>query len=347
MDKAQSPAALTPVVARIPDGTVWVSPGTLIRRGVLLVVTFGAAYALYALDLDVLPVALLILGVFQMAGIVWTMLSVINIDGEGIHFPFRGRGSMIRWREVFQIMVHDGIFNRTVSVYTAATGETKRRRIPVPRTTRLIPDPAFEPVLAEMRSRAANYSRGANAPASTGWFGGVRTVIVFIAVVIVATSIPDRPWGWAGTTARTTTPDACPVLSQFGTATQVSTNQPRASICTWSPDGARTVTLEFDRFSRSGLHSAWDAAEKSIDAASRHMTVRADSFGAMRIGTYSHAGDAYGMPGTLIVQGTTLNVLDRAGNIAITITMTGAGETDQDALKQLAAIAKAAAHAAS
>jgi hypothetical protein len=147
-------------------------------------------------------------------------------------------------------------------------------RLPAPAAPRPLPTDRFDQQVAAIAAWTAPRFGGAAGPAPDG---GRPTWMfpVVVGALVVAVTLPDRPWGWVSFSDVAALPDVCAAVeARAGAALGGATGEPSGyegittdtATCRWMVDG-RQVQVTLTRYVRSGLHSG------SSVAATRVLTV--------------------------------------------------------------------------
>jgi hypothetical protein len=312
----------------------------VVARLVLSLLLFVIAVSGWVLDIRFLPVALIVLGLFGFVSSLRCLFGRLRVSPEGIAF----RTHRIAWDEIFQFVVVVRPWSRLAEVEVATGGTPKRRRLPAPATSQLLPDPNFDRDIDRLREWVGQSDKSAAAPTRTG-FGNALSGWLLVAAAVLVPLIFDRPQEWYGGPQAATVPSACAVLTP-ALASSVGASNPSVSnvtattsVCSWDISGG-TVTVTYQRFERHGLHSGTDQA-KQQETLIRHGNTGSTGT-ANDILNRPASRSVAGVPApVLIYPGGGLQVLANRGNILINVQV-GAAKLDPTTEHTLAVVTTAA-----
>lgn len=256
----------------LPPAAVTVRPPRrrlLVRLAAGLATGAIAACGWWVAHLTWLPYALALCAYVQLLGVLRAAGGRLDLGPDGVRIRRLGITHQLAWSEVRRCEVRAGVFSRHVRLARSRFAT----RLPVPISPHLLPDPAFDSCVEQLRVQCAAY-RDAGALALTRSGRGTRRRFgLVMALVLAAVVALDQPWGWvAGGPQADSVPDPCPLVAALaaqltGPATKLAgTQQGKGNVqqryCEW--DTAPNVRLRVDvlRYGRWGLRSGtWRASQ--------------------------------------------------------------------------------------
>lgn len=328
-----------------PSASIVLRPTTSVLLGRLVLTTAAAVLAVagWHFELKTLPslfALFAVLGIFSIGSMAFGR---VRADDDGLRLRSLLRTRTIPWSDVLQFVVHERPTHRYVYLQRPTGGGF---RMPAPRSTRLIPDPAFDRDLALFLSWCAVRHPEAATRRSLGhplrrW---ILAVVTVVAVLVAAA--PDRPEGWIGSGGLSAAPAPCdlaPLFAADDPRQQVSNAADTLTVrsCTWDLRDDLQLLVVIQTFPRLGLHSATDEARYHADSIVHEALFdviqwqsMADSYDTV---TPADAGPVIGMAGTAVVMPAGLMVEVRIRNAVVVAV--AVGSTDQARLRTIVKIA--------
>jgi hypothetical protein len=304
----------------------------LLRLGLALA-SGALAFVGRKLDLGALPWLLLAFAVIGLLGVAWNAFAVVRVDDDGIRFRRFLVTRRLKWAEIFGIDVTETFSGTHVSV---DAGGSKRRILPVPRSARLITDPAFDADADMLRRMWADKNKRIRTPTSPHR-SRRRPLLIVMAVALLVTSLPDRPWGWFDTDTVSTLPHPCvrldaDISAKLGAQDPIERPIPvefagesatAADGCAWQIDDGQLL-VSYLAFTRNGLHSGADMAVLAEGVMSRQVA------GALN----RMEPNPDGVPGTVYADpiARTWSGVSTKDNVLVVVSMIGAGSADRFAV---------------
>jgi hypothetical protein len=189
----------------------------------------------------------------------------VDLDDSGVRVRRLSGLRKVDWADVWQFEVVTTLFGRYVSL----TARGRPLRLPVPATSRLVPDRRFDRQVDEVRDWCAARATLGARPAAERW--APRWVYpVLVCLLVTAALVLDRPWGWLAGPEAADLPDPCVVPRDGADVLVVAAGaQARPWLdgpanvraCRWTMAYGRILVVQYTRYQRSGVHSATAVAD--------------------------------------------------------------------------------------
>jgi hypothetical protein len=331
------PTVVTDIAA---ERTIHPTGSVTIIRALMAVASAALAALGWKLDLLFLPWPLAIFATVGAAGVIRAVIGRVHLDNNGITVRRFLRSKRLAWSDLLGFSVNENVSSRSLSVHHG----TETLQLPVPRTSRLVPDPRFDGDAAFLQETSAR--RNGKIAAALPTRRSRRLLLIGgLVITLVTFALPDRPWGWIGGPTASTIPQACAVLTPaFVIQFQASDGAPFAispatasletyadeSSCSWNLPNDGTLLVLFERYQRHGLHSGKNEAEHNANVGNREMHMNLDMTQAP-----SATAHKYGIRGTLLTgvnvqtHARVYVVLTTRSNVMVEVGMTGDLNLDQ------------------